>query len=59
MARIVQQKLSNSAFKAFKQNGIKLKNFKTADSFENELKKFLIKNHVLRDTINIVGDFKW
>jgi nitroimidazol reductase NimA-like FMN-containing flavoprotein (pyridoxamine 5'-phosphate oxidase superfamily) len=47
MPRIAQQKLSKSAIKAFKQSGIKLKNFKTTDSFEKELKKFLKKNHVL------------
>ena len=47
MPRIVQQKVSTAALKAFKQKGIKLKNFKTADSFEKELKKFLKNNHVL------------
>jgi hypothetical protein len=47
MPRIVQQKLSKAALRAFKQKGIKLKKFKTPASFEKELKKFLKKNHVL------------
>ena len=47
MPRIIQQKVSDAALKAFKQNGIKLKNFKTPVSFEKELTKFIKKNHVL------------
>ena len=47
MPRIVQQKVSIAARNAFNKLGIKLKNFKTSDSFEKELKKFLKINHVL------------
>jgi hypothetical protein len=47
MSKIVKQKVSKAALNAFKQKGIKLKNFETAVSFEKEQKKFLKKNHVL------------
>ena len=47
MPKIVQQKVSKAALNAFKQNSIKLKNFKAPASFERELKKFIKKNHIL------------
>ena len=47
MPRIVQQRLSKPAEAAFKRYGINIKGFRSTTSFERELKKFLIRNHVL------------
>jgi hypothetical protein len=47
MPRIVQQKIPRPAVAAYAQSGIKLITIKSPASFEQKLKKFLRKNHVL------------
>ncbi len=47
MPKIKQQPVPRMVLPLFKKEGIKIKNYKSPDSFERDLKKFLKKNHVL------------
>jgi len=47
MSKIKQQPVPKMLQPIFKQFGLKIKNYKSAASFEKDMKKFLKRNHVL------------